>query len=268
VTDRLGFETIVTGNRPLLRACGVTDQGPVRPMNEDCFIIDEQLRFIVIADGMGGHNAGEVASRMAVDAIHDYVSSIRPDDPWLYGYESMHSPAGNLLRTAVHVANARVFDCASVTPAYAGMGTTVVAAIIRDGVLSVAHVGDSRGYLIDGTGLRRLTQDDTWMASVLAIDPDVEPALFEQHPMRHALTNVVGCRMATRVHLFEMPLRGGERIALTTDGVHGVVEDARLAQLLAPTSAGASAADALLHEALSSGSRDNCTIVVADYSLD
>ncbi|MDR1990729.1 MAG: protein phosphatase 2C domain-containing protein [Acidobacteriaceae bacterium] len=252
----------------MLRAYSVTDIGPVRQMNEDCFVIDEPLCLLVVADGMGGHNAGEVAAQTAVEAIRDYVGGFRPDDPWPYGYEAAISQAGNLLRTAVHVANAVVFELASATPAYAGMGTTVVAAIVRDGLLSVAHVGDSRGYLIGDAGLTRLTQDDTWMASILAHDPQADPALFAHHPMRHALTNVVGCQLVTDVHLIEVPLGGGERIALTTDGVHGVVEDARIAQVLATPVEGASAAETLLREALTSGSRDNCTVVVADYRLN
>jgi protein phosphatase len=251
----------------MLRAYGVTDKGPVRQINEDCFAVDELLHLLVVADGMGGHSAGEIASRTAVDAIRDYVSGFHPSDPWPFGFDPGLSQAGNVLKNAVHVANARVFELASVTPAYAGMGTTIVAMLVRDDVLTVAHAGDSRAYLMDGQGLIRLTRDDTWVASVLAQDPNADPTLLKHHPMRHALTNVVGSRPATSVHVREVPLRGGERLVLTTDGVHGAVDDDRLADLLAPSTAGKAAADALLNEALAAGSRDNCTVVVADYTV-
>ena len=108
------------------------------------------------------------------------------------------------------------------------MGTTVVAARVADGRLSVAHVGDSRLYLLAGRRLRQVTRDDSWMASMLADDPDADPLLLEHHPLRNALTNVVGARPRTDVHVAEEPLAGGERLLLSTDGVHGVVDERRL----------------------------------------
>lgn len=249
----------------MLRAYGATDKGPVRPINEDCFAIDELLHLVVVADGMGGHSAGEVASRTAVDAIVDYISGFSPHDPWPFGFESGASQAGNVLKTSVHVANARVYELAAATPEYAGMGTTIVGVLVRDDMLCVAHAGDSRVYLHDGSQLRQLTEDDTWVASVLAQDPRADRGLLKQHPMRHALTNVVGSRPITSVHLLEVPLRGGERLALTTDGVHGVLDDARLSQLLADAPGGQQAADEILSAALQAGSRDNCTVVIAEY---
>ena len=250
----------------MLRAHGVTDKGRVRPTNEDCFAIDEALHLVVVADGMGGHNAGEVASRTAVDAILDYVGNAGTGgDDWPFGFDSSKSRASNVLHTAVHLANARVFDLACATPDYAGMGTTIVAMLIRDQTLSIAHAGDSRLYLCANGALRLLTEDDTWVASVLAKDPSTDPGLLRQHPMRHALTNVVGSRPRTSVHVSEHALRGGERLALTTDGVHGVLEDAQLAEVLEGNSDAKRVAAALVDRALNGGSRDNCTAVVVDY---
>src|SRR5262249_24217741 len=151
----------------------------------------------VIADGMGGHSAGEVASRMAVDAIREYVGRFAVTTTWPYGFDPKVSETGNLLGTAVHVANAPVFEAATANPDYEGMGTTIVAALERDGVMSVAHAGDSRLYLFSGGQLRRLTEDDSWTAAILAHDPNIDPAALQRHPMRHALTNVVGARPAT-----------------------------------------------------------------------
>src|SRR5437867_4220658 len=145
----------------MLHAHGATDRGRIRATNEDCYGIDHDLRLCVIADGMGGHRAGEVASRMAVDAVMEYVSRSAVTTTWPFGFDPAISEAGNLLKTAVHVANARIFEAACATSDYFGMGTTAVAVLERDGVLSVAHVGDSRLYVFAKRRLRQMTDDDS-----------------------------------------------------------------------------------------------------------
>ncbi len=248
----------------MLHAYGVSDRGRVRPTNEDCFAIDESLRLCVIADGMGGHNAGEVAARIAVDAVVEYVRQA-PHTDWPFGFDSVLSPEGNLLRTAIHVANLQIIELAASVDAYAGMGTTVVASLVLDGRVIVGHVGDSRLYLLDGTGMRRLTDDDSWMAAVLANEPDTDPAVLQRHPMRSALTNVVGARMRTGVHVKEQALSSGDTLLLSTDGIHGVLDDLRIAQVLRGMTDPTEAASHLVAAALAHGSQDNCTAVVARY---
>jgi serine/threonine protein phosphatase PrpC len=263
----------VQRSKGVLRAHGVSDKGRVRPINEDCYLVDERLRLCVVADGMGGHNAGEVAARMAVAAVGEYIrdaSAASPpsvEDPgsWPFGFERSLSTGGNLLRTAVHFANVQVLESAATIQAYAGMGTTIVAALVRDNRLSVAHIGDSRLYLYAETRLRQLTVDDSWMAAALAEDPRLDPAALQRHPMRNALTNAVGARRAADVHVVEHPLRGGEVFAMTTDGVHGVLDERGITRMLAEDHAPATIARGLVRTALSHGSRDNCTAVVAKY---
>jgi protein phosphatase len=251
----------------MLRAHGITDKGRVRPTNEDCFGIAPDLQLCVVADGMGGHNAGEVAAQLAVDAITDYIALPQADEMWPFGYDDRLSAAGNLLRTAVYVANIHILEAAVLTHAYSGMGTTIVAALVRDGRLSVAHVGDSRLYLRRQGKLRQLTVDDSWMASMMATDPQADHTMLQHHPMRHALTNVVGVRTRTEVHVMEESLTGGEILALTTDGVHGVLDEARIQQLMDESACIDDLAPALVRCALARGSRDNCTAVVAEYRL-
>jgi protein phosphatase len=258
----------------VLRAHGVTDKGRVRPVNEDRYLVDESLRLCVVADGMGGHNAGEVAAHTAVEAVVEYVrettpvsgQSVEDTGAWPFGFERSLSTGGNLLRTAVHVANLQVRETAITTKACSGMGTTIVAALVRDDTLSVAHVGDSRLYLFSESRLQQLTLDDSWMAAVLAEDPRVDPAALQHHPMRNALTNAVGARAGAEVHVVEYALRGGELFAMTTDGVHGVLDDRRIGRLLAEGSDPAAIATRLVGAALARGSRDNCTAVVALYA--
>jgi serine/threonine protein phosphatase PrpC len=117
-----------------MRAYGVTDRGRIRETNEDCYAIDHDLRLVVVADGMGGHRAGEVASRMAVDTVIDYVGRSAVTTTWPFGFDVSFSEASNLLRTAIHVANSRIFEAALVRPDYFGMGTTTVAVLVRDGL--------------------------------------------------------------------------------------------------------------------------------------
>src|SRR5262245_2758749 len=147
----------------MLHAAGVTDCGLVRPTNEDRFVVDEPLHLCVIADGMGGHQAGEVAAQVAVDAVIEAVRE-RQTIGWPFGFDPSVSEAGNLIRTAIHLANMQVLEAASNCPDYAGMGTTIVAALVEDGRLSVAHVGDSRLYLSGRGCFRQLTEADYWLA--------------------------------------------------------------------------------------------------------
>src|SRR6478735_4554629 len=130
----------------MLRASGVTDGGGVRPTNEDWFVVDDALRFLAVADGMGGHRAGEVAAHVAVDAMLDLLR--HPPADWTHGYDPAISPAANLLSTSIHFANDIVLQTAGTCDSYAGMGTTIVAALVIGDRMAVAHVGDSRLYLL------------------------------------------------------------------------------------------------------------------------
>lgn len=248
----------------MLRASGVSDQGRIRASNEDCFAIHEPLGLAVVADGMGGHNAGEVAARMAVDAVVEFF--LTPHTQWPFGFDPGLSSEGNEMRTAILLANAQILESAVSTDRYAGMGTTVVAAHVLPGRLVCGHVGDSRLYLLSRSGLLQLTADDNWMEATLARDPSVNPALLRQHPMRHALTNVVGGRARTDVHVVESPLESGDVILMTTDGVHEVVDDRRLEQLMRRDQDPQAIAQAIIAAALARETRDNLTAVVAVYS--
>jgi len=263
----------------VLRAFGLTDKGRVRPVNEDCFAIQEELGLCVIADGMGGHNAGEVAAHLAVDAIVDVVrqaATSASDGPkasgedsaiggWPFGFDPSLSEDGNLLRTAVHVASLHVLEAAGSAHGYAGMGTTIVAARVVDGRLSVAHAGDSRLYVLGPDGLRQATTDDSWLTSKLADDPDANRAVLQHHPLCSVLTNVVGASARTHVHVGEQTLCGGELLLLSTDGVHGVLDDRRLERMMCEHTDPQTIARSVVGAALARGSRDNCTAIVARY---
>lgn len=254
----------------VLRAYGTTDKGQVRTTNEDVFAIDERTSLCVVADGMGGHNAGEVAARLAVESIVTFVTENlargleSAGDTWPFGFDLAFSSTGNLLKTAIHIANLHVLRAAGSSDDYVGMGTTVVAALVVGNQLAVGHVGDSRLYVLANGGMRQLTEDDSWMATVLARDPNADAAVLQNHPMRNALTNVVGARPQIEVHVVEQTLAGGERLLLTSDGVHGVLDNEELGRIVSGRIDQAPAA--LVAAALAHGSRDNCTAVIAEYT--
>ena len=273
----------------MLRAYGLTEKGRVRPINEDCFAIQEEHGLCVVADGMGGHNAGEVAARLAVDAVVDFVRehgarlrspesrasfrgagerAEREADPWPFGFDPALSADGNLLRTAIHLANVQILEAAISSNDFAGMGTTIVAARVAGARLSVAHVGDSRLYLVAERRLRQVTLDDSWMVSMLAHDPNADRLLPQHHPMRSALTNVVGARARTDVHVMEQALAGGELMLLSTDGVHGVLDDSLIERLMLGEKDPRTIAHGVIKAALARGSRDNCTAIVARHTRD
>jgi protein phosphatase len=249
----------------MLLAAGSTDKGRVRAVNEDRFAIDSALRLCIVADGMGGHKAGEVASTLAIDAILDYLRAPRLLC-WPFGFEPDVSETGNRLRTAIHLANVRLLELSDTCSEYAGMGTTIVATLIDDAQVVIGHVGDSRVYRYRAGRLTRLTQDDSWLAQTLAQNPDADPEMFRNHPMRNVITNVVGATTCTDVHVIEHPLEDGDLFLLVTDGVHGVIDDRQLEQMLREGCEPAALSAEFVQAAIERGSRDNCTALVAKYN--
>ncbi len=248
----------------MLLAHGASDKGHVRSINEDYWAFEPSRGLCVVADGMGGHRAGEVAARLAVDTIVTCVAS-GDSSGWPFGFDPSLSEIGNRLRTAVHLAHMRLLETSVTSNQYAGMGTTVVASVVDGDRLSVAHAGDSRFYLLSSTGLRQVTRDDSWAVVMAGHDP-VNRERYASHPMRGALTNVIGAKRHTNVHLVEETLRAGDLLVLTTDGVHGALDDAEFEHIVVQGSGDIRLlADGLVAAALDRGSRDNCTALVARY---
>lgn len=246
-----------------LRTGGCSDRGPVRRTNEDALFQDEALGLLIVADGMGGHAAGEVASRLAIEAVAGFIrrTSEDPEHSWPYGIDSSLSFNANRLRTAVHLANRRVYREAENHDDYTGMGTTIVAALVLEGTMSVAHVGDSRLYHAANGHLVQVTRDDSWAATVLGQRP-LDGAAPGQHPMRNVLTNVLGARDHTDIHIQDRPVQPGELLLLCSDGLHGSVDDKSILALLGQQTTMERMAEALVRAAIERGSRDNITALV------
>jgi protein phosphatase len=254
----------------MLKAYGVTHPGKVRPGNEDALHWDVESGLFIVADGMGGHQAGEVASRMAIETVRSFLESSRGDRDltWPYGFDPRLSFNGNRLVTAVRLANRRVFQAGEDQPDYSGMGTTIVAALLEQRQLSFCGVGDSRLYLCTADRFEQLTHDDSWVATVLANEPGVDEASLAHHPMRHVLTNVVGARDETDVEVVERQMQEGDTLLLCSDGLYGMLEDEALQRILQERVPVEQIAQQLINAALDKPATDNITALVVRWEPD
>jgi serine/threonine protein phosphatase PrpC len=251
----------------MIQAHGVTHPGHVRQNNEDALFWDPNLGLFIVADGMGGHNAGEVASSLAVEAITGFLVRTRESDEftWPYGLDPQLSYPGNRLMTSIKLANRRVFKAGESRNEYTGLGTTVVAALIEGDQLIFSGVGDSRIYAYANGRLDQITEDDSWIATVLAREQGKDEATFASHPMRHVLTNVLGAREPMEMEVSERALTNGETLLLCSDGLHGALEDKILEGVLASGKPVDALADDLVRLALERDGADNITALVVRY---
>jgi protein phosphatase len=251
----------------VVRASGVSDVGRVRKTNEDTFVVDSVLQLYAVADGMGGHNAGEVASQLAIEALIAFIRvSVRDDDlTWPFGIDPSLSVDGNRLRTAIALANRRVFRAGETKEEYRGMGTTIVGVLVNGSHVAIGSVGDSRTYLLSEGALEQVTIDDSWAATVLAQDATLTAEDLARHPMRNVLTNVLGARESVDVRILERTLTAGDVLLLCTDGLHGQLKTGEMQRILESAVDVDQAPQRLIDAALSRGARDNVTAVVIQY---
>ena len=237
---------------------GLTDRGRVRPTNQDIYQIEareeNQTALLVVCDGMGGANAGNVASRFAAKAFAETVSAAL--DRALDAGKRQ-----TLLTHALVQANDTVFTLAGRQPEFRGMGTTLVAALVQGEQATILNVGDSRAYLFDGTRLHQLTEDHSYVEEMRR-QGRITEADARTHPQKNLITRAVGVEPDVEGDLFEVRLKRGETLLLCTDGLTGMVEDDKIAETLKYAKTLALAGDALLTLALEGGGRDNITVAL------
>src|SRR3954467_14583827 len=211
----------------MLIAHGATHTGKVRPHNEDSVLSAPEFGLFVVADGMGGVNAGEVASRMAVEAIQSFLARSSPEAPhtWPFGLDEQLTYQGNRVRTAVKIANRTIFRESERQSQYTGMGTTVAMVLVEGRTATLCGIGDSRVYAVANGTIRQLTKDHTWVETLRAQNPSIDPAALARHPMRHVLTSVVGGQSDVEVSVVEHALEPGERLLLCSDGAYNAVSN-------------------------------------------
>lgn len=248
--------------QPTIESYGFTDTGCVRTENQDRFLIEDRLGFYVVADGMGGHRHGELAAELAVSTLRYYLESSheRSDITWPFGYSFDLSIDSNRLVTGIRLANRQVWRRAEEKPEYAGMGTTIAAVLIHERRAAVANVGDSRVYLFREGDFRQLTVDDTWISEIL--QRGQSGTEYANHPLRNVLTQAAGSQNDVAVHTSEIDLNDGDVLLLSSDGLHGVVQQGHIRDLLATGAPVETLANRLLEAARTEGAPDNLSCIV------
>lgn len=231
-------------------AAGATHVGRVRRTNEDAFRVAPERGIFLVADGMGGHAAGEIASALAAEALTDAF------------IDGDATPTEAALRRAFADAHRRLVACCAEDPATRGMGTTLtVAALDERGSLRIGHIGDSRLYHLHGGQLRQLTRDHTWVQQELDAGR-LSAAESRSHPLSHILTRVLSEDEPSDPDVTSTTVHRGDLILLCSDGLHNLVDGQSLLDILMAEQPAADIAERLVANANRRGGTDNITVVV------
>jgi protein phosphatase len=236
----------------ILRTAAQTDVGLRRRGNEDRYAVDPQLGLCLVADGMGGHSAGQVASALAAESA---VSSLRER-------KGSDATPAEKLRGAIEDANRAIYSAARQKNEYSGMGTTVVALLVEGTRAAIAHVGDSRAYRVRGGRIRQLTDDHSIVGELLRRH-EITADDARDHPHRHVLTRALGVRGHVQPDLAELTLSPGDLFVLCSDGLTNHIEDHEIAKLVTESSELEAGCAALIELANRRGGEDNITVALA-----
>ena len=239
-----------------MKTYSITDIGKRRSANQDFVYASDQpvgnlSNMLIVSDGMGGHNAGDLASRYTVESMVDYIEK---------AVEKRPIP---LLAEAIHHANELVVEKAKSDKALEGMGTTVVAATVQENYLYVANVGDSRLYLIDQE-IEQITRDHSLVEEMIRVG-ELQRKDAKSHPDRNIITRAVGVRTPVKIDFFDIKLEPGDVILLCSDGLTNMVEDEDILRIVKKSSSLKEAAQRLVTEANKNGGKDNISVVLAEF---
>lgn len=237
-----------------MKSCCVTDVGQKRTMNQDfVYASDEPVgglpNLLIVADGMGGHQAGDLASRYTVEAIINSVKKNQERNPI------------RVLRAAIEAANAKVLEKAGSDENLYGMGSTVVAATVVDDYLYVANVGDSRLYLIRDH-IRQITRDHSLVEEMIRLG-ELDREQARNHPDKNIITRAIGVRRSVMVDFFDLRLEKDDTILLCSDGLSNMIEDAEIEQIVKKGRELSKTAMDLIAKANQNGGKDNIAVVLA-----
>jgi protein phosphatase len=245
----------------------ITDVGRKRKGNEDSLYVNPEQRLYVVADGMGGHAAGEVASKVAVDSINEFVCLTGGDEDitWPFGLDQTISFDGNRLKSAIQYANRKVLEATREKKEYLGMATTVVAVLVDGTVANLAHVGDSRGYLVRNTELRQLTTDHSWVNEQIEMGA-IAPEQARSHPLRNVVTRALGGKPELLVDLQMHKIESGDTLLLCSDGLTTMLPDDEIVRVIREAGPDIKkTAQALVDEANERGGEDNITVLLVRF---
>lgn len=246
-----------------VQVAGKTDLGCVRTNNEDNLGYDTRFGIFVVCDGMGGQAAGEVASKMGVDTILEYFRKAGVDGKYPVEGPEMEgvSERANALASSIRRANKSIFDAASKNAGHAGMGSTVVAAMVKGNFLSIAHVGDSRIYLIRKDSIQQLTNDHSLVMEQVRRGL-ITKEEAEKSNMQNIIIRALGSEDTVEADVDDMVAQSGDILLLATDGLTKHVKDNALLKLVKSAPTLSQACDALIQAARDDGGDDNITCIL------
>ncbi len=249
----------------VIKAYGLTDVGRKRKHNEDAFASDVNEGLFIVADGMGGHAAGEVASKITVETIGEFIAATRQKEEatWPFKYNHELDFNSNRLAVAIEKANERVMAAVAAQPWLKGMGTTVVAGLLNEKILSLAHVGDSRAYLLRDGQLSRLTDDHSWVHEQVTAGILTEEEA-KTHPLKNVVTRALGGGPSVSPDLQELVFSPGDRYLFCSDGLTTMVGDEEILDTAAAVKDPQALCQKLVDMANEKGGVDNITVVVVD----
>ena len=245
----------------------LTDVGRKRKGNEDSLFVNAEQKLFVVADGMGGHAAGEIASSIAVDSINEFVCLTGGDEEitWPFGLDETISYDGNRLKTAVRFANKKVLEATKEKSEYEGMATTVCAVLVDDAVANLAHVGDSRVYLMRDGELSQLTSDHSWVNEQI-LSGVISPEQARSHPLRNVVTRALGGKADLQVDMQAHEIEAGDVLLLCSDGLTTMIPDDEIARVMREGGGDIEkAAQALVDAANAKGGEDNITVLLLKF---
>lgn len=251
-----------------LEAAAASHVGQVRDTNEDVFGLVEDQRLFVVADGMGGRAAGEVAARLAVDVLEDFCREYRNADPasWPYPMDARYAPSVNLLRVGLKVANQRIRKESTTDPSWHRMGATIAALAFDGEHLVAAHAGDVRIYRIRNRVTSRVTRDHSVIEEMKAVRPTIAPEEIAALVHRNVITRALGTKQEIEPTVYINTFLEDDRYLLCSDGLWGCVPDDRLTEIILAHADVEQACYALIDAANAAGAPDNITALVVHVS--
>lgn len=214
-------------------ATGITNVGMKRSHNEDSFFIVEDEGLHIVADGMGGHSSGEIASQMAAETVANFFKSTSNDDEvtWPFKMDKGKDYHENRLVTSIKLANLRIYESAQREAKYRGMGTTIVSVLLKNDEVIIAHVGDSRCYLISGTEIKQMTEDHSLLNDYIKAKK-LTPEELENFPHKNVIVRALGMKETVQVDINRIRPRPQDIFLLCTDGLSGMVKDEEMKNII------------------------------------
>ena len=250
-----------------IRYAAKTDVGMKRTHNEDYFSLMEDEQLFIVADGMGGHSSGEVASRLAAETLSEFYQRTKDEEAtWPYKMDRSLSYIENRLVCGIKLANYKIYEAASKDIRYKGMGTTVVSALIHGDKVYVAHVGDSRCYRLREGKFEQLTRDHSLLEDYRDAKPDMTEEEERNFPHKNVITRALGMRDSVQVDIKTDDVLDGDVYLLCSDGLSGMVADEIMREILGNTTDLERAVAELVDNANRAGGTDNITTLVLSLS--